>query len=261
ATAPAVVLMEGTGTTAAAGHGQAVPSAGFAEANPTEHLKVAEHEALAAPTRRAAQDPARAWPVTAQAPLASAAVGRPAPRSRPPRAPVIAVVAAVVLVATAGVVYAATRPSHSGKGAPAAVASSTPRGTLSLSTSVAAGAGFTYSPTSGPVGTVISINGNCRGSTSGDAVALYRVSDGAFGGAKVQLGNTAAGHVEPWVTTLEVATQSTTVSGATTPTTLGAYEIRLFCAIGSSFRVPGNSGGSGSTSAPAADAIQPFTVS
>src|SRR4051794_22089360 len=65
-------------------------------------------------------------------------------------------------------------------------------------------ADFTYTPTSGPVGTVIAIHGNCPASQAGDAIVLNRVSDGAEVDVQVQQGNTANGHVEPWDTTLTV---------------------------------------------------------
>ena len=122
---------------------------------------------------------------------------------------------------------------------------------------------FTYAPTSGPVGTVIDIHGECPASVGGDAIALYRVPDGALVDARVGLGNPPS--TRPWDTSLTVknmAETSTTPAGSPdSPVLAGAYEIRLFCDIGSSFQSP-NRINEPEPPTPRSDAevIKPFTV-
>jgi hypothetical protein len=91
-------------------------------------------------------------------------------------------------------------------------------------------------PTSGPVGTTITVAGGCGG--GGDALALYRASDGMLVDVRVQLGNSPDGPVHPWTTTLQVQRTGVDRFGETHLTTSGAYEVRLFCGMGSSFRSP-----------------------
>ena len=117
----------------------------------------------------------------------------------------------------------------------------------------------------GPVGIVIQVHGRCPGlNLAGDAVGLYRVSDGALVDVKVQLGNLPQSN--EWDTTLTVkatATSPTTPVGmpADSPVLPSAYEIRLFCDIGSSFRGPNTPlSNTGPTLRSQANAITPFTV-
>jgi hypothetical protein len=106
-----------------------------------------------------------------------------------------------------------------------------------------------YAPDEGPVGTVIAAEGGCG--LRGDALGLYRISDGALVDAVVQLGNPPG--PARWDTELTVFPR-TEDGSLTTP---GAYELRLYCAIGSSFRSPGHPE---ETRREDADLIRPFTV-
>ena len=132
---------------------------------------------------------------------------------------------------------------------------------LSAAPSAAAGTdpAFAYSPTHGPVGTVISISGGgCSGTqTGGDAIALFRVSDNAYVDVRTQLGNDAANR-RPWATTLRVNLTLFTPANEEQPTTPGSYVLALYCNIGSSFHVPGI--GQPPTTPAEADLTKPFTV-
>jgi hypothetical protein len=121
------------------------------------------------------------------------------------------------------------------------------------------GAAFDYEPTEGPVDTVITItNGGCTSvQDAGDAIALYRASDGALVDAEVQLGNDPA-NPRPWTTTLTVSPTLLTAAGATEATTPGDYVVALFCDIGSSFRPPNDP--DFPTSPGDANLTQPFVV-
>src|SRR5690242_13357328 len=67
---------------------------------------------------------------------------------------------------------------------------------------LAATSDFDYQPGAGRVGTVISINGTCDPDEGiGDAIGLYRTSDGALVDARVQLG-LFEGDPTMWSTTL-----------------------------------------------------------
>lgn len=115
---------------------------------------------------------------------------------------------------------------------------------------------ITLSPTRGPVGTTINVDGSCPPPhEAGDAVALYRVSDGALIDFEVQLGN-------PGEPTIDQATlvvrQQPVAPSPSPPTSPGAYEVRLFCGIGSSFGFPGDP--DKPTLRSDADDIEPFTV-
>lgn len=117
---------------------------------------------------------------------------------------------------------------------------------------------FTIDPSAGDVGSVIAVDGGCE--FGGDAVALYRASDGALADAEVQLGNPGGSDergIGCWVTTLTVSATLRTATGEDVPTTNGAYEVRLFRSIGSSFKPPDHPDAGGM---PAPDAVLPFTV-
>jgi hypothetical protein len=121
------------------------------------------------------------------------------------------------------------------------------------------GAAFDYEPTEGPVDTVITItNGGCDSvQEAGDAIALYRASDGALVDATTQLGNDPA-NPRPWTTRLIVSPTLLTAAGTTEATTPGDYVVALFCDIGSSFRPPNDP--DFPTSSGDADLTQPFVV-
>ena len=121
------------------------------------------------------------------------------------------------------------------------------------------GAAFDYEPTEGPVDTVITItNGGCDSvQEAGDAIALYRASDGALVDATTQLGNDPA-NPRPWTTRLIVSPTLLTAAGTTEATTPGDYVVALFCDIGSSFRPPNDP--NFPTSPGDADLTQPFVV-
>ncbi len=128
---------------------------------------------------------------------------------------------------------------------------------------------FSYSPQSGPVGTVIRVHGDCGTSNefiAGDAISLNRVADGAEVDAEVQQGHTPDGRHVPWDVTLTVRPMAITASTpeggpADSPVRPGAYELRLYCEIGSSYKEPNNPvSNGGPTTRADADVVKPFTV-